>query len=564
MISLERLTLKCLLQRSVEKFPLRPALSQVDGTPITYAEFDRKVSDMSQFMHKHGIVAGDRVAILSENKPNWSIAYFAITSMGAIAVPILPDFNANEVHHIIRHADCKGLFVSERLYDKVVEGEFDTLKTIIFIDDFSLIPPQTQKEKLREVVREGSAEFARLKETALRMAGKLKAEVQEDDIASIIYTSGTTGHSKGVMLSHKNIIYDAIDTMNIQMVDEYDRLLSVLPLSHTYECTIGLVIPLLNGACVYYIDKPPTARVLLPAMQKVKPTMMLTVPLIMEKIFKMRILPSLTGSSLMRGLYKVPYLRKKLHQIAGKKLMKSFGGELHFYGIGGAKLSPEVERFLREAHFPYAIGYGLTETSPLAAGCGPTKTRFQSTGPALPGIEIKIAKPNPITGEGEILVRGATVMKGYFRDPERTAEVITQDGWFKTGDLGVLDQDGYLYIKGRLKNMIVGPSGENIYPEEIESIINESDYVLESIVFEQHGQIVARIHLNYEKLDEKFPHTKYSNSKIQEHVKSLLEEIRQDTNSRVSTFSRINTVIEQTEPFEKTPTQKIKRYLYVN
>ena len=298
------------------------------------------------------------MAILSENKPNWGIAFFAITNMGAVAVPILPDFHANEVHHIIRHADCKGLFVSERLYDKVAEGEFDVLQMLIFIDDFSLIPPQTKKEKLREVVREGSKEFAKLKETALRMAGKSKAEVQEDDLASIIYTSGTTGHSKGVMLTYKNIVYDAIETMNIQTLDEYDRLLSVLPLSHTYECTIGFVIPLLNGSCVYYIDKPPTARVLLPAMQKVKPTMMLTVPLIMEKIFKMRILPSLTDNALMRGLYRVPLFRKKLHQIAGKKLMKSFGGELHFYGIGGAKLSPEVERFLREAHFPYAIGYG--------------------------------------------------------------------------------------------------------------------------------------------------------------------------------------------------------------
>ena len=564
MIDLEKLTLKCLLRRSVEKFPQRPALSWVDGTPMTYEELDQKVQDMSQFMHKQGIVAGDRVAILSENKPNWGIAYFAITTMGAVAVPILPDFHANEVHHIIRHAGCKGLFVSERLYDKVAEGEFDTLQMIIFIDDFSLIPPQTQKEKLREVVREGTKEFARLKETALRMAGKLKAEVQEDDVASIIYTSGTTGHSKGVMLTHKNIVYNAIDTMNIQTVNEYDRLLSVLPLSHTYECTIGFVIPMMNGACVYYLDKPPTARVLLPAMQKVKPTMMLTVPLIMEKIFKLRILPSLTGSALMRGLYKIPFFRKTLHQIAGKKLIKTFGGELHFYGIGGAKLAPEVERFLREARFPYAIGYGLTETSPLAAGCGPSKTRFRSTGPALPGIEVKIDNPDPLTGEGEILVRGATVMKGYFRDPERTAQVITKDGWFKTGDLGVFDKDGYLYIKGRLKNMIVGSSGENIYPEEIEAKINESDYVLESIVFEQQGQITARIHLNYEKLDEKYPHNKYSNSKIQEQIKNILEEIRKDVNARVSTFSRINTVIEQTEPFEKTPTQKIKRYLYVN
>jgi long-chain acyl-CoA synthetase len=286
--------------------------------------------------------------------------------------------------------------------------------------------------------------------------------------------------------------------------------------------------------------------------------------LIIEKIFKTRILPQLTKNKLMRSLYRLPPMRKQLHRLAGKKLYKLFGGHLHFFGIGGASLSPEVERFLREANFPYAIGYGLTETSPLIAGTSPDKTRFRSTGPALPKIELKIVPQNAGQKDGEIWVRGENVMKGYFKDPERTQEVITSDGWLKTGDLGELDKDGYLYIKGRLKNMLLGPSGENIYPEQIESVLNESDHVLESLVFQQEGRLVARIHLNYERLDEEFHINKLSDAQYEKKIRELLDSIRQQTNERLSTFSRIQRMIEQPEPFEKTPTQKIKRYLYIN
>jgi long-chain acyl-CoA synthetase len=340
-------------------------------------------------------------------------------------------------------------------------------------------------------------------------------------------------------------------------------MLSILPLSHAYECTLGLVIPILVGCSVSYLDKPPTARVLLPAMEKVRPTIILSVPLIIEKIFKTRILPRFTQKKVIRGLYRVPMIRKKLHKAAGKKVLKLFGGELKSFCIGGASLAPDVELFLREAGFPYAIGYGLTETAPLVAGTDPAGTRLRSTGKPLPGIEIKIENPNPQTGEGEILIRGPVVMQGYYNDPGRTKEVLTQDGWFHSGDLGAFDSDGYLYIKGRLKNMILGPSGENIYPEEIEAVINEHESVLESLVFEQEGQLVARVYLNYEELDVKFAAQKLDDSQAKALISTLLEEIRTGVNLRVSTFSRINKIIEQSEPFVKTPTQKIKRYLYV-
>jgi long-chain acyl-CoA synthetase len=560
--SLKSQTLKAVLERSAQLHGDKAALGWVDAPPLTYAELQDKVNQVSAFLHNQGIIKGDRVAILSESMPNWGAAFLAITSMGAIAVPILPDFHSNEVQHILRHAGAKAIFISKRLYDKLENGEFDELSTIILIDDFSLIPPETPTDQVKKMIQEGTREFAKLKEAALKMSGLTSRHVTEDDLASIIYTSGTTGHSKGVMLTHKNIVFNALATLDIQSCTPNDRLISVLPLSHTYENTLGLVIPIMQGAVVYYMDKPPTARVLLPAMQKIKPTMILTVPLIIEKIYKMRILPQLTKSKVSRALYQIPAIRRKLHKIAGKKLLSSFGGHLNFYGIGGAALSPDVESFLRDAGFPYAIGYGLTETSPLLAGTGPERTRFRSTGPALPQVELKIHDPNPQTGEGEIWARGDNVMKGYYKDPERTQEVLTPEGWFKTGDLGVFDSDGYLYIKGRSKNMIVGPSGENIYPEQIEAIVNEDDNVMESLVFEQQGQLIARIHINYEKLDKEFSTRGYSETQSQRHIEQILEGIKTKVNERVSTFSRLQRIIEQTEPFEKTPTKKIKRYLY--
>jgi len=563
MLSLEKLTLRALLQRSAAVFADRPALSGINGEVFTYSTLTHLVQTVSDLLRTRGIITGDRVAILSENKPQWGVAYFAITVMGAVAVPILADFHASEVQHIIQHSECKAVFVSKRLYGKIENLEPRQVSTVILLDDFTLVPPRTAKDKLTEALEEGSREFARLKERALKFVGLLSATVEENDLAAIVYTSGTTGHSKGVMLTHGNIVSDAIATTNIVSIGQEDRMLSILPLAHMYECTLGMVTPILAGASVSYLDKPPSAGVLLPALERVRPTIMLSVPLVIEKMFKTRIYPRFTGSPVTRNLYRMPFVRKRMHRIAGRKLLKSFGGELKLFCIGGAPLAPEVELFLREAKFPYAIGYGLTETSPLVVGTSSESTRHQSAGKPLPGIDIRIGNANPSNGEGEILVKGPTVMKGYYKDPARTSEVLTKDGWLHTGDLGVIDRDGYVFVKGRLKNMILGPNGKNVYPEEIESIINEFEIVLESLVFQQNNQIAARIHLNYEDLDRKFVSEHLEESQVRDRIKSLLEDLRRQINARLASYSRIQTLIEQTEPFEKTPTQKIKRHLYV-
>jgi long-chain acyl-CoA synthetase len=557
-------TLKHVLERSAVSFPDLPALTFVDQVPVTYSELKKEADALTHLLHEQGMVAGDRVAILSENMPNWGIAYFAVTTMGAVACPILPEFHSNEIHHIIRHAGCKAVFVSEKLFDKMKDFECRDCRTVILINHFQPIRPETTSEKLGEILAAGKKAWSRVRESALQIAGKIPKgkEVAENDVASIIYTSGTTGHSKGVMLTHRNIVANALATLETQPVTEKDRFISLLPLSHAYECTLGLVIPVMRGACVHYLEKPPTPSVLLPALSKVRPTMILAVPLIIEKIVKQKIFPQFTGKALVRGLYQMTPVRKTLHQIAGKKLMATFGGKLRFFGIGGAPVAPEVEAFLREARFPYAVGYGLTETAPLISGSSPKKTRYRSAGKPLTGAEVRIDAPDAKTGEGEIWTRGECVMKGYYNDPERTAEVLTKDGWFKTGDLGVLDPDGYLFIRGRLKNMILGPSGENIYPEEIESALNAFDCVLESLAYQEEGQLVARVHLNYDLIDGEAQRHRWTETRTQEHINRLIENIRLAVNEKSSSFSRVNRIIEQTEPFEKTPTQKIKRYLY--
>jgi long-chain acyl-CoA synthetase len=320
---------------------------------------------------------------------------------------------------------------------------------------------------------------------------------------------------------------------------------------------------MLFGSCVYYLRKPPTPAVLLPALEEVKPTIMLTVPLIIEKIYFNKIMPTFRDNFILNLLYKIPFLRKKLNEAAGKKLKHTFGGNLKFFGIGGAKLNKTVERFLIEAKFPYAIGYGLTETSPLLAGANPQKARYQSTGPAIEGIELIINNPDKKTGEGEIWAKGPTVMKGYYKEPEITKEVLTPDGWFKTGDLGTLDRSNYLYIKGRLKNMILSSSGENIYPEEIESIINNFRFVVESLVVQQKGKLVAYVHINMEELEKKYHLFKQDVTKqVEDKVEDVLNDLQEYVNSQVNKFSKIQKVVLQPMPFQKTATLKIKRFLY--
>jgi long-chain acyl-CoA synthetase len=540
------LTFPAKFGETLRKYGNRDAYAFAGEEPMSYQRVNNDIQAVMAFLEKNGIQKGDKVAVLSLNMPNWAVSFFGITFMGAVAVPVLPDFSITEIHNVLEHSGSKALFISSSLVPKIEGFKTEDLRLVVSIENFSII-----------------SSVGNTYEYDPSATPAMKYEVDEEDLASIIYTSGTTGRSKGVMLSHKNIVFDAMKGRRIQWIDENDRFLSVLPLSHTYENTLGLILPMISGACVFYLRKPPTPTILIPALEKVRPTMMLTVPLIIEKIYYNKVLPTFTEKKLLKKLYNISFFRKKLNVIAGKKLMKTFGGEIKFFGIGGAKLNKVVEKFLKEARFPYAIGYGLTETSPLLAGANPQRSVLDSTGPAIEDIELKINDPDSVTGEGEIWARGPNVMKGYYREPEMTAEVITPDGWFKTGDLGVLDKNNNLYIKGRLKNMILGSSGENIYPEEIESIINNFRFVVESLVIQQKGKLVALVHINMEELEKKYQNFKDDMTKqVEGKMDELLNELKTYVNSKVNKFSQIQKVIIHPNPFQKTATLKIKRFLY--
>jgi long-chain acyl-CoA synthetase len=583
-------TLRQILIHSGKKFADRPVLSMFGDDPMTYRDLVEEVADLSTKLTNEGIDPGDRVAILGDSSPNWGIVYFAIVSMGAVAVPILTEFHADAVQHILRHSEAKLAFVSSRLLNKVEDAPELSKLRILSLETFEPVTFSGTMELFQGMKKASIREWRRFKEKARkemknmlddggtsedasflqRMKGKgleyLNADQnngpKESDLAAIIYTSGTTGTSKGVMLSHRNIVSNVQNTLSIVTLTTMDRMLSILPLSHAYECTLGLVLPISVGAHVCYLDKPPTARVMLPALAAFKPTAMLSVPLVMEKIFKTSILPKFTASKIMRTVYALPLMRKKLHRVAGKKLRATFGGKLKIFCIGGASVAPEVDKFLQESGFPYAIGYGLTETSPLVTGTPPGATRLTSAGVALPNVEIRIDDPDPKTGDGEIMTRSPSVMLGYYKDKDTTATVLSDDGWLRTGDLGHVDEDGYLYIRGRIKNMILGPNGENIYPEEVEGVIAQSPHVLESLVYMLSGRLMARVHLDAARLDHELGSIK--GTEREQKVEALLDNLRNTVNSKVSTFARLHKIIEQHEPFEKTPTQKIKRYLYVD
>jgi long-chain acyl-CoA synthetase len=536
-----------LLERSAKLFDNKSAVAFVGETPISYKEFYQRVQAVMALLEEAGIKKGDKVAILSANMPNWGVTYFAIASMGAVVVPLLPDFNSIEIENILNHSEAKAIFVSRALINKIKDLKIKSLKLRFHIEDFSVCQGE---EYPFQITAKPSKKY----------------EVKEDDLLAIIYTSGTTGKSKGVMLSHRNIAFTAVASKTVEDISPADRFLSILPLSHTYEQTIGFILPFISGATIYYLKKLPTPSVLLPVFKLVRPTMMLSVPLVIEKIYRNKVLPTFNKNKTIKTLYGIGFVRKFLNRMAGKKLLETFGGEIKFFGIGGAKLDKTVEEFLWEAKFPYAIGYGLTETSPLLAGANPRHLKLYSTGPVLKGVQVKINNPDPKTGEGEIWAKGPNVMMGYYKEPELTKEVMTEDGWFKTGDLGVIDEDGFLYIKGRLKNVIIGPSGENIFPEDIESVINNFPGVLESLVKEEKGKLVAMVHLNVEEIEGKYQEMKDKVSDFSNYLEDKYDEIKKElkdyVNSKVNRFSRISDVMIQKEEFVKTATKKIKRYLY--
>ena len=500
----------------------------------TYHTFKSKCDSISKLLTQYGIGAGDKVAILSQSMPNWSVAFFSVVPFGRIAIPILPDSSANEVLNILEHSESKVIFVSQKLASRL---------------------SQEVREKMTLVIDVDTLEILHADEDQFTCDGRTSVPTP-DDIATIIYTSGTTGSAKGVVLSHRNLASNVITCYHSCKRTEKDRWLSVLPMAHTLEMTLSMLYPMYCGSTVYYLPKPPVASLLLKALKIVKPTTMLTVPLIIEKVYKGSVLPTIQKSRTLTWMNK--NMNGLMCKIIGMKLKATFGGHMSFYGIGGAKLDPEVESFLLKAGFPYAIGYGLTETSPLLGYSMKGWRAVGSFGYPVYNVRLKLHNVNPETGEGEIVAKGPNVMLGYYKDPKRTKSVFTEDGWFRTSDIAVQDEKGRFFIKGRNNNMILGPSGENIYPEEIENVINNVEGVSESIVVERDGKLVALVQPaeNYIQWD------KESEDKLYEKLDAWKAKLLKITNKNVSKASQVSSVEVMKEPFEKTATQKIRRFKY--
>ena len=529
-------TLHKVFDYATTNYAKRIAYQFVDGgQQYTYADFRTKTERLSQRMSRFGIKHGDRVAIFSQNMPNWVVAFFSATAFGRVAVPILPDSSEHELTNILTHSESKAIFISKRMLPKLSEECKQRLTLIIDIETF---------------------EFLKKNKEDFKCNGWVK-DPQPDDLACIIYTSGTTGKAKGVMLSHRNLSSNLAAAFKAKPAFKKDRFLSILPAAHAYEMSVSTLYSFYVGATCYTLQKPPTPTILLAAMKKVKPTIVCSVPLIIEKVVKNSVLPTIQKSRVLS--WADQHIPRILRWFIGRRMVRTFGGKLEFFGIGGAKLDPMVEQFLIECKFPYAIGYGLTETAPLVCNVMMDKKKhLGSIGVASYKVDIRLDNVNPANGEGEIVVRGNNVMLGYYKDPERTLQVLDDEGWFHTNDVATMDEQGNYYIKGRLNNTILGPSGENIYPEEIEQVINNIEGVEESLVMERDGKLVALVKFN----DNAIDWDQATEDKWFEELEARKKAVLDWVNKKVGKNSKIGEVDAMKEPFEKTATQKIRRFKY--
>jgi len=550
-------TLAQLCLSASAKFKNRTAFAMLSegkiSRNVTYEQMGKQSRQISLLLRQIGVETGNRVLLLCENSPEWALAYFGIALAGAVSVPLLTGFSAEQIQNIAAHSNVSAVCLSRAMKEKFekpensddVNFQIFSKTPFIYIDS---ITHNADCDAQISVSVNGNEEIK-----LMSFCGECEDHYQHDPdaLATIIYTSGTQGNSKGVMLSSKNIISSSLSSLTFVKLYPRDRLLSVLPLAHSYECSLGLIAPVYSGSSVTYMGKPPSPSVLLPALKLIRPTAVISVPLLIEKIYNNAIAPKLRANK----LYKFPLTRPLAILAAGRRLISAFGGKIRFFGIGGAPLSPEVENFLYRARFPYSIGYGLTEAAPLAAGSSPLRFRLHSGLKAPKGVSMRIVKC-PISAEdqkaGEIQMRGPNVMMGYYNDKIKTSEVITSDGWLRTGDLGCVDRKGSLHIKGRLKALILGPSGENIYPEEIEGLLGSSALVEDALVYSgEKGELIALVRLSE------------TAKAVTGAIEQALEDLRGWANKKLAAFSRLSKIEIRYEPFEKTPTMKIKRYLYI-
>ncbi|WP_430812021.1 MULTISPECIES: AMP-binding protein [unclassified Carboxylicivirga] len=527
------------------------AFSDFKGETISYAQVGERIVGLHQLYRELGIQKGDKVAVIGRNMTSWAVVYLGTITYGAVIVPILPDFNSSDIHHIVNHSESKLLFATDLLFDKLDETKMSDLLGIVSINQFITLVDNT-KGRLAKAVEKYQPMF-KGDGTKFNVDDLQFPAIGAEEVMVLSYTSGTSGFSKGVLLPHRSIWSNIKYAREHLTLNPEERVVSFLPLAHAYGCLFEFLWPFTRGCHITFLTRTPSPQIITEAFRHVKPHLILSVPLILEKIFKKRVQPQLEEPK-VKALLKIPGLNKVIYNKIRKKLTDVFGGEFREIIIGGAALNKEVEVFLRKINFPFTIGYGMTECGPLISYASWTESRPFSAGTLVDRMAVKIDSSDPFNEVGEILVKGDNTLLGYYKNQEASDEIIDKDGWLHTGDLGVIDTDNFIYIKGRSKNMLLGPSGQNIYPEEIEATINSLNYVQECLVRDNDGKLEALIYPDYEATDAE----KLNRSQIEKKV----QEVKAQANKVLPAYMNIQKVTIFPEEFEKTPKKSIKRYKY--
>lgn len=533
-----------------------PALTDYSkGTTFTYGDMAREIARIHLLFEECQIRRGDKIALIGKDSARWCMVYMAAVTYGAIIVPILQDFNPNDVHHIINHSESVFLFTTDRIWESLEEEKIEDVRGVFSLSDFRCLH-QRDGESIQKFLKVIDERMEERYPGGFTRNDISYTDLSNDKVVLLNYTSGTTGFSKGVMLTGNNLAGNVVYAKSLNLLHKGERELCFLPLAHAYSCAFNFLLPLAVGAHVYMLGKVPSPKILLKAFEEVKPNIILTVPLIIEKIYKKMILPQLSKRT-MKVALNIPFLDDRIYAQIRKKLSDAMGGRFREVIIGGAALNQEVEEFLYKIKFPFTVGYGMTECGPLISYDHQEDFIPTSCGQVLQGImEVRIDSEDPYNKVGEIQVRGENVMKGYYKNEEATKAVFTDDGWFRTGDLGTIDHDDRIFIRGRSKTMILGASGQNIYPEEIEAKLNNLPFVMESLVVEKNGKLVAMVYPDYDTVD--------STGVSHEDLPLIMEENRQALNKVVAPFENVSEIQLYPTEFEKTPKKSIKRYLYSN
>ncbi len=540
------------VEESIKKHWDLDALTDYKGATLQYKDVARKIEKLHILLTESGIKPGDKVAVCGRNSSHWGVVFLAILTYGAVAVPILHEFKADNIHNIVNHSEARLLFVGDVVWESLNEAEMPLLEGIILMTDFTLL---VCRSKQLEYAREHLNElFGKKFPRNFRREHVSYRRDNPEELAVINYTSGTTSFSKGVMLPYRSLWANTQFAFDVLTLKPGDRIVSMLPMAHMYGLAFEFLYEVACGCHVFFLTRMPSPKIIFQAFADVKPHIVIAVPLIIEKIIKKNVLPKLETLK-MKVLLKVPIINDKIKAAVREQMIQGFGGNFYEVIIGGAAFNQEVEKLLKSIDFPYTVGYGMTECGPII--CYEDWKRFKpgSCGKAAPRMEVRIDSPDPQNIVGEILTRGDNVMLGYYKNPEATAQILDADGWLHTGDMGVMDEEGNVTIKGRSKNMLLGPSGQNIYPEEIEEKLNNLPFVAECIVIQQNdNKLVALIYPDFEDA--------YSQGMSDSDIEAAMEENRTTLNAELPAYSQISRIKIYPEEFEKTPKKSIKRFLY--